>query len=49
MEWMHPLEVNLAAVVDVLKLILEAVSVLCVAAGLVVTVGLVMERYGCCF
>ena len=46
MEWMHPLEVNLAAVVGVLELILEAVSVLCVAAGLVVTVSLVMATLG---
>ncbi len=46
MEWLHPLEVNLAAVVGVLKLVLEAVSVLCIAAGLVVTASLALTTLG---
>jgi uncharacterized membrane protein len=46
MAWLHLLEMNLAAVVGVLKLILEAVAVLCVAAGLAVTASLALTTFG---
>lgn len=46
MEWMHTTEANLAAVVSVLKLILEAISVLCIAAGLVMTAALLIVTLG---
>ncbi len=43
MEWIQPFEQGLAAIATVVKVILEAIAVLCVTVGLVATVKLAIS------
>ena len=45
MEWIEHLEISLAAVVELLKFVLEATSVLCVLVGFVTTARLALSLF----